>query len=181
MNANKTLASLCVPVSYNDKCEGCESKNHYLLGARVHARARNLDFIFVKVDEKVMGTIFVTLVYLARIYKKLLRAFKIEVCRVYSHILVIWNSTALSRADTFGAGRVKGLWNVASVSFTMLFLHPNWYGELNTHHRRTMVTTTNIECIEEVKRKCFTSMYLQHDTYRCKRRIGTPYMSQAQI
>ena len=148
--------------------------------ACTHAR-ETLILHSLRCTKKLWGTTFVMLVYLARIYKKLLRTFKIEVCRVYSHIFVIWNSTALSRADTFGAGRVKGLWNVASVSFTMLFLHPNWYGELNTHHRRTMVTTTNIECIEEVKRKCFTSMYLQHDTYRCKRRIGTPYMSQAQI
>ena len=53
-----------------------KAKTTILLGARVHARARNLDFTFVKVDEKVVGTIFVTLVYLARIYKKLLRAFK---------------------------------------------------------------------------------------------------------
>jgi len=53
-----------------------KAKITILQGARVHARARNLDFTFVKVDEKVMGTIFVTLVYLARIYKKLLRAFK---------------------------------------------------------------------------------------------------------
>lgn len=55
MNANKLIASLCVPVYYSENCEGCESKNHYLLGARVHARARNLDFTFVKVDEEVMG------------------------------------------------------------------------------------------------------------------------------
>ena len=53
-----------------------KAKTTILLGARVHSRARNLDFTFVKVDEKVIGTIFVTLVYLARIYKKLLRAFK---------------------------------------------------------------------------------------------------------
>ena len=53
MNANKLIASLCVPVYYSENCEGCESKNHYLLGARVHARARNLDFTFVRVNEEV--------------------------------------------------------------------------------------------------------------------------------
>ena len=58
MNANTSLISLCVPVYYSDKCEGCESKTTILLGARVHARARNLDFTFVKVDEKVMGNDF---------------------------------------------------------------------------------------------------------------------------
>ena len=30
-----------------------KAKNTILLGARVHARARNLDFTFVRVDEKV--------------------------------------------------------------------------------------------------------------------------------
>ena len=58
MNANKSLVSLCVPVCYNENCEGCESKNHYLLSARVHARARNLDFTFVRVNEEVMGNDF---------------------------------------------------------------------------------------------------------------------------
>lgn len=32
-----------------------KAKTTILLGARVHARARNLDFTFVKVDEEVMG------------------------------------------------------------------------------------------------------------------------------
>ena len=35
-----------------------KGKTTILLGARVHARARNLDFTFVKVDEKVMGNDF---------------------------------------------------------------------------------------------------------------------------
>jgi len=35
-----------------------KAKTTILLGARVHARARNLDFTFVKVDEKVMGNDF---------------------------------------------------------------------------------------------------------------------------
>ena len=35
--------------------------------------------------KKLVGATFVVLVYLARIYKKLLRTFKIEVCRVYPH------------------------------------------------------------------------------------------------
>ena len=54
MNANKLFVSSCSLVCYNEKCEGCESKNPYFAGcARVRARARNLDFTFVKVDEKV--------------------------------------------------------------------------------------------------------------------------------
>ena len=35
-----------------------KAKTTILHGARVHARARNLDFTFVKVDEKVMGNDF---------------------------------------------------------------------------------------------------------------------------
>ena len=35
-----------------------KAKITILQGARVHARARNLDFTFVKVDEKVMGNDF---------------------------------------------------------------------------------------------------------------------------
>ena len=36
-----------------------------------------------------------------------------------------------------------------------------------THHRRTVVTATNIGRVEEGRRQCFTSMHLQHDPYRC--------------
>ena len=35
-----------------------KAKTTILQGARVHARARNLDFTFVKVDEEVMGNDF---------------------------------------------------------------------------------------------------------------------------
>ena len=46
-------------MSYSNKCEGCESKNPYFAGcARVRARARNLDFTFVRVNEEVMGNDF---------------------------------------------------------------------------------------------------------------------------
>ena len=62
-----------------------KAKTTILQGARVHARARNLDFIFVKLDGKVSRNDFRYVGYLARIYKKLLHTFKIEVCRVYPH------------------------------------------------------------------------------------------------
>lgn len=35
-----------------------KAKTTILLGARVHARARNLDFTFVRVNEEVMGNDF---------------------------------------------------------------------------------------------------------------------------
>ena len=57
MNANKSLASLCVPVYYSENCEGCESKNHYFARC-ARARTRNLDFTFVRVNEEVMGNDF---------------------------------------------------------------------------------------------------------------------------
>ena len=52
--------------------------------ARVHAR-ETLILHLLSWTGKLVGTTFVMLVYLARVYKKLLRTFKIEVCRVYPH------------------------------------------------------------------------------------------------
>ncbi len=46
-----------------------------------------------------------------------------------------------------------------------------------THPRRTMVTATNIGRIEEGRRQSITSKHLQHDSCRCKRRIGAPHAS----
>ena len=43
-----------------------KAKTTILLGARVHARARNLDFTFVKVDEKVREMTMIVVLYVAR-------------------------------------------------------------------------------------------------------------------
>jgi len=52
MNANKLLVSHCSLVCYNEKCEGCESKNHYFAGcprARAPRPARPSAFVKVKI------------------------------------------------------------------------------------------------------------------------------------
>lgn len=58
MNVNKSLASLCVPVFYSDNVKVVKAKTTILQGARAYARARNLDFTFVRVDEKVSRSDF---------------------------------------------------------------------------------------------------------------------------
>ena len=52
--------------------------------ACAHAR-ETLILHSLRRTKKLVGTTFVMLVYLARIYKKLLRTFNIEVCRVHPH------------------------------------------------------------------------------------------------
>ena len=46
-----------------------------------------------------------------------------------------------------------------------------------THHRRTVVTATNIGRVEEGRHRCLTSMHLQPNPCRCKRGIGTTHAS----
>ena len=80
-----------------------------------------------------------------------------------------------------GSRRTTKRWNVASVPHAMLPLLRNCVENQTTHHRRTVVTATNIGRVEEGRRQCFTSMHLQPDSCRCKRGIGAPHPPQAQI
>ena len=66
MNANKLFLSPCFLVSYNEKCEGCESKNHYFAGcARAHARETLISHSLMQM-KKLVGATVVIVPYVAK-------------------------------------------------------------------------------------------------------------------
>ena len=84
-------------------------------------------------------------------------------------------------ASTFGSRRTTRRWNVAGIPHAILPLLRIGVEYQTTHHRRTVVTATNIGRVEEGRQRCLTSMHLQPDPCRHNRRIGATHPPQAQI